>query len=78
MLDFSADITPEATAYALKLVSREQPEQPAAAKGGALARQSPRSRLLVELDKTNGDGDLRPDRLSESRPMNCIPICRRR
>ena len=25
MLDFSADITPEATAYALKLVSREQP-----------------------------------------------------
>ncbi|HMJ60316.1 MAG TPA: hypothetical protein VK493_01090, partial [Bryobacteraceae bacterium] len=28
MLDFSADITPEATAYALKLVSREQPNSP--------------------------------------------------
>ncbi|HEY6990191.1 MAG TPA: MG2 domain-containing protein [Bryobacteraceae bacterium] len=28
MLDFSADITPEATAYALKLLTRQQPDSP--------------------------------------------------
>ena len=48
MLDFSEDVTPEATAYAVKFLSHQRPNCAAAAQGGAVADESSQRRLLVE------------------------------
>ncbi len=41
MLDFSEDITPESTAYAMKFLSHERPNERAASQGGAVADEPP-------------------------------------
>ena len=62
LLDYWDDTSAETTAFALKLLIRQDRGERAAAEGGGVAGRTPRRRLLV-LDQADGDGDPGADRL---------------
>ncbi len=51
LLDFSEDASAEATAFAVKFLSHQKPDSPAAAESRALADESSQRRLLVDSTK---------------------------
>ena len=66
MLDFSGDVTPEATAYAVKFLTQVRSGESAAAEGRAVAGESSRPGLLLDVHQADGDGRLRAHRISQS------------
>ena len=64
LMDFYGDTTPQATAYALKLLDHVDAASPLSAQGRALPGQSSQPGLLLGFDRADRDGHLRSHRLS--------------
>ena len=77
LMDFSGDTTPETTAYALKLLDRTDPSEPAAVEGRGLPGEPSRPRLLLGVDRADGDGDLRAHRLPGTHERAAAELQRR-
>ena len=56
LMDFYGDTTPQATAYALKLLERVDPQSPLLPKAALVAGDASRRGLLLGLDRTDGHG----------------------
>ena len=66
MLDFSGDATPEATAYALKLLTKLRPPVRCCPKPASVAGESSRPGLSLGVHQADRDGRLWAHRVSES------------
>ena len=65
MLDFSADVTPEATAYVVKFLSHQRKDSALLPKAALWLMNHRNEGYLVVVHQTDRHGDLRAHRLPE-------------